>query len=147
MSTRCQVAFCHGTNDHERKDALVYVHSDGYPEGVGKDLLRFFEEVKAVTKDTRFDDPEFLAARFVAWKTLEYAAKGYGYKGDAKSPLNQTGIGVSQRYHYDIQYLYVVQCGSGDPEVFVHKEFKDTNDDRVPIDAQVPLEEALKAKA
>lgn len=39
MSTRAVVNFCDGSKKHIR--AKIYRHSDGYPEGLGKDLKEF----------------------------------------------------------------------------------------------------------
>src|SRR3990167_9883452 len=63
MSTRCVVNF----RDAEKTIlAKVYRHSDGYPgpDGIGRDLERFFDDVETQCPgDTRFDDPCYLAAK------------------------------------------------------------------------------------
>jgi hypothetical protein len=121
MSTRCQIAFTRNSADHRQKEALVYRHHDGGLSGAGADLNRFFEEVRAANDnhDTRFDDPEYLAARYITWQALRYAVSC------RCSPLATTGVGITQDYHIDIEYLYVVVCRDPDaiPQVYVHREF------------------------
>src|ERR1700690_3038636 len=67
MSTRSNVHFVgsYGVS------ANVYVHNDGYPEARIPDLYEFFSAVKAQTKDTRFTDASYLAAKFVVYKALQ----------------------------------------------------------------------------
>jgi len=139
MSTRCQIAFAYEPVwDEAKTPALIYRHSDGYPDGAGTDLLAFFDDVSAASPtDTRFNDPEYLASRFVVWLTQQYAAGGYR---DNKSTLAQIGIGVSRRLHGDIEYLYVVHCGgSFRPAVLVYTDLLDGK----PRGKPMTLEDAL----
>jgi hypothetical protein len=98
MSTRCQIAFTQNSSDRRQNEALVYRHYDGGLTGAGIDLFQFFGEVRAAARngDTRFDDAEYLAARFVTWQTLRYATSGQC------NPLAATGVGVTQDYHTDL---------------------------------------------
>ena len=64
MSTRCNI---HLPNEDE-VEANIYRHYDGYPDAVLPDLARFFEQVRADTQDTRFNDPSYLAAKFLYGK-------------------------------------------------------------------------------
>jgi len=114
MSTRATVHFCY-SNKHP--EAIIYRHSDGYPEGLGKDLETFFDDVKAQTNDTRFTDPCYLAAKFVVWQADKYAVK---YDWSAKEPkatkanmLDFLSVGVVMKDPGDIEYRYIVACKDG----------------------------------
>jgi len=107
MSTRCQIRI-------EGNDALLYVHSDGYPESVLPDVLPFV----ATFHKFRGDDPQYLAARLlqhlmnkgdadteVVRKTMKQSGK------DAPPTLN--GYGVDCIIHTDIEFYYeVTNAGS-----------------------------------
>lgn len=117
MSTRCCINFCEGKTIF----AKVYRHSDGYPEGVKPDLQEFFETVEKQTKDTRFDDPTYLAAKYVVWQAIQYAG-GYKMIGNefTKVPasmdnyLDFLSVGVMLENPGDIEYEYFVNCGAKD---------------------------------
>lgn len=102
--------------------ANIYRHSDGYPEGVFPDLEKFFDEVERQTSDTRFDDPSYLAAKFVVWQAGENAKiAAYDYKngrpGEVK-PLDFLSVGVVSYDAADGEYIYTVACGvNGRPTV------------------------------
>ncbi len=81
-------------------DAKVYKHHDNYPGGTDVALQKFFEEVEKTTKDTRFSDPEYLAARFICWAL--------------DKRLDTLGIGVAMHDHDDIEYLWFVDCKNHD---------------------------------
>ena len=118
MSTRCNIAFTHGSDKHKDKVALLYRHCDGYPEGTGDEFAEFFADVMAAApEDTRFGDPQYLSARYVVWLTAKYAA------ASKEHALAQTGIGVALAYAPDGEYLYVVSCENRDalPIVYVHE--------------------------
>lgn len=125
MSTRCNIHFTYAGRDEV--EANVYRHSDGYPDGVLPDLEKFFEAVEAQTSDTRFNDPTYLAAKFVVWQAGEYARMGaYNYltgkTGEVK-PLDFLSVGVMTRDAGDGEYIYTVECGPhpSRPKV-THKE-------------------------
>jgi len=102
MSTRCNIHFTY----MGEVEANVYRHCDGYPEGesgVPADLARFFADVESQTKDTRFGDPAYLAAKFIVWQAGEYAAD--------KAPLDFIGLGVMTEDAGDGAYTYTVECG------------------------------------
>lgn len=103
MSTRATVHFC---NSNGTTQAIVYRHYDGYPSGLGEDLQRFLRDVKAQTSDTRFNDPSYLAAKFVVWQAGEYAE-------DKSKPLDFLSVGVVLQNPGDIEYQYKVLCGGG----------------------------------
>lgn len=100
MSTRATVHF--KDEGSKKATAIVYRHSDGYPDGLGKDLQMFLERLKKLD-DNRFNDAAYLAAKFVVWQTLEYD-DGEG------NPLDVIGIGIVDRDPGDIEYRYTVQC-------------------------------------
>lgn len=114
MSTRATVHFHHGKAEQtEPPTAIVYRHSDGYPEGLGADLQRFFTAVQAHTQDTRFNDPAYLAAKFVVWQAGEYTHP------DVDKYLAFLGVGVVLEDPSDIQFRYHVYCSGSVPEVVV----------------------------
>ena len=113
MSTRCTLHFGYG----DKPAAIIYRHSDGYPDGVLPDLERFFADVEAQTKDTRFDDPTYLAAKFVVWQANDYvvAARKYPWrKGETVHMLDFLSVGVMLRDPGDIEYRYLINCGQHD---------------------------------
>lgn len=98
MSTRGTVHF-HYLN--RKASAIVYVHCDSFPSGLGKDLKEFFKEV-AKLGDTRFDDPNYLAAKWVVYKAEQNAV--------SKNRLNFLGVGIVMDDPGDIEYRYHVHC-------------------------------------
>lgn len=117
MSTRCVINFTY----KQEIEAKVYRHGDGYPDGehgVPADLERFFKAVEKDTKDTRFTDPTYLAAKFVVWQAGELARK---YEADPKSGkyrwkknkrLDFLGVGVVMADPGDIEWVYTVDCSA-----------------------------------
>ena len=105
MSTRCQIQFHRG--EEKTASAMVYRHSDGYPEtehGVLATMQTFFKELKDNVQDTRFGDPEYLAAKFVVWQAKQYSRDSHF--------LDFLSVGISMELHGDIEYLYHVHCNS-----------------------------------
>lgn len=120
MGTRCAIHFCspysNSTLDN-RIEATVYQHYDGYPQNVVSKLHRFFEAVLSKQpRDTRFDDPSYLAARFLAWAIRE----------EDENPLDSmTGYGIlSGSLPGDLSYRYFVDCkvASGEKPVVIARE-------------------------
>lgn len=120
MSTRANIHFVYG--DSDRIDANIYRHSDGYPSGLGVDLHRFLDEVGKLN-DTRFGDPEYLAAKFLVWQAKEYAELNNRspYRQETTGPayLNFLSVAPCIEDHGDIEYIYKVACSNGRPRVFV----------------------------
>ncbi|MCI0341306.1 MAG: hypothetical protein L0216_09175 [Planctomycetales bacterium] len=118
MGTRATVHFHHA--EEKTPSAIVYRHYDGYVVGLGADLFRFFEDVKAQTKDTRFGDPSYLAAKFMVWQARE-SAKTYDPKTRVETshanerPLDFLSVGILLEDPDDIEFRYHVLCGSGEP--------------------------------
>lgn len=101
MSTRCNIHFTYGDD----VCANVYRHSDGYPDGkhgVPADLEKFFKAVEKETTDHRFDDPEYLAAKFIVWQAGEYSGE--------PGSLDFISLGVCTEDHGDVAYIYTVDC-------------------------------------
>lgn len=104
MSTRATIHFTYAKG--QKPEAIIYRHSDGYPEGLGEDLHSFIEEVKKNVQDTRFTDPSYLAAKWVVWD----ASRHTEYANGPKHPLNFLGVGVVQEDPGDIEFRYTVIC-------------------------------------
>lgn len=107
MSTRCVLNF--HENENSEPEAKVYRHSDGYPEGVLPDLEKFFNDViENCHGNTRFDDPSYLAAKFVVWQ-MDYA-------------LPSLGCGILMKDPGDIEWSYKIICsGREKPRVITNK--------------------------
>ena len=114
MSTRCQIAFY---DDEDEKDlskfnALIYRHSDGYPEGengVLHDILPFLKWFK---KERGLEDMEYTSARLLQWLCNVYDKETKDYE-EEKGEAGYTGIlghGISKDFHWDIAYLYAIYC-------------------------------------
>jgi len=98
MSTRATIKF----TGFDGIQAIIYQHMDGYPEGEHgvKAVLEHFFAANEDTygRDTRYDDPSYLAARFV----------GFLYNtGHAEDGL---GVGIVAEDPSDIAYTYEVIC-------------------------------------
>ena len=121
MSTRSTTHFVDSTGTI----AIIYRHSDGYPEGAGRDLLSFLKECKALP-DPRLYDAPYLAAKYVVFlanmfnNSLERNASGEYVSVPHKSRLDFLSVGIMSEDPSDIEYRYVVNCGKltkGIPEV------------------------------
>ncbi len=111
MSTSATINFMDGTTVKAR----VYRHFDGYD--IETDLQRFLDAVaKQCPGDTRFDDAEYLAAKYVVWQAGEYAK-------DKTKPLVFNGVGVLNPYaEYGTEFTATVHCDSEDrPEITIVK--------------------------
>lgn len=118
MSTRATVWFQHSKDS--KPTAIVYRHPDGYPEGLGLDLLEFVDEIRKNVPDTRFTDPSYLAAKWVVWDAKRYAVK-YDLTGTALipmpcHPLNFISVGIVMEDPGDIEFRYHVIC-DGKPTI------------------------------
>jgi len=85
MSTRCQVFV---KDNNKNPTALLYHHWDGYPEGVGKELVKIFKQYKKIS--TPHGDARWF---------LDMLPRAYE---DADC------------IHGDLEYLYVVDLCSGE---------------------------------
>ena len=105
MSTRASICFSYGSE----VEAIVYRHYDGMPEGENcmlDSLSKFFADVEEAGRDTRFEDPTILAARYVVWQTMAYRASSIG-RG---SPYCVLGVRVLTEIAIDSAYVYTVDC-------------------------------------
>lgn len=95
MSTRCNIGFYDQKPASDELDskveAMIYRHSDGYPEGVLSEIMPFLKEW-----DTKrgMSDTEYTAARLLAY--LCDLHKG------------ELGYGISKERHRDIAFYYAV---------------------------------------
>ena len=116
MSTRACVHFIQGG----KAEAKIYRHSDGYPEGLGQDLLEFLQELKTNVTDNRFTDAGYLAAKWV----VRDATMNRQYANGEPHDLNFLGVGVVSQDPTDIEYRYEVLCDDFDvnglPKVTVY---------------------------
>lgn len=92
MSTRCQIGFYEaGETNLNLWEALIYRHSDGYPESPHGVIATMLPILKDFDKNRGIDDLEYASAWLVtSWKT------------------DYTNIGISKRIHSDIEYFYAV---------------------------------------
>lgn len=110
MGTRCQIQI-------EGNKALLYIHSDGYPDGILPTLLPFVEKfVKG-----RGDDPEYMLARMTqeftndsdqcAEEFRKKMAEKPGLLSNMPKERSLIGFGIDCDIHGDIEYLYLVKKG------------------------------------
>jgi hypothetical protein len=114
MSTRSTTHFVDGSS---KPIAIVYRHSDGYPEGAGRDINSFISQC-AKLKDSRLNDPSYLAAKYVVFladmfnNTFAMNTSGeYGYTRNV-SKLDFLSVGIMDSDPTDIEYRYVIDCGN-----------------------------------
>ena len=111
MSTRATIHF-HFPGERAA-EAIVYRHHDGYPDGLGKDLKAFVQAVKDQTDDTRFDDPAYLAAKWIVYDALHHSNAMFE---DPPKPLKFLSVGIVRTDPDDIAYRYHVVC-DGTPKI------------------------------
>lgn len=133
MSTRCHIGFYE--NDEKNLDnfkALLYRHSDGYPDtkhGVLEAIVPFLEWF---SKSRGIDDIEYCSARLLQFLCNRYDRHNVefrreqvannnvpvlprvieGYKKEADEIEKWTGTlgyGISNQIHGDIDYFYAVR--------------------------------------
>ena len=59
--------------EKEKPTAVVYRHNNGDPEGLGRDLLGFVDEIRKNTFDIhqpQFDDASYLAAKWIVYDAI-----------------------------------------------------------------------------
>jgi hypothetical protein len=133
MSTRSTTHFIYGNKSNPV--AIIYRHSDGYPEVAGVDIHKFFDECGKLN-DSRFTDPSYLAAKYVVFLADIFNTKWNSVTGDSK--LQFLSVGVMCSDPGDIEYRYVIDCKnliSGRPTVTCHSVY-DANRE-VPIPTKV----------
>lgn len=110
MSTRSQWSF----REKGKQIALIYKHSDGYPQGFYGGFALWKRFTDKIIKDegmygNRFDDAEYLAARFIVFLAIHE---------NKEKNLNFGGIGISKDLHGDIEYLYEINCDNSEFPAF-----------------------------
>ena len=111
MSTRATIHFCY----EKDAEAIIYRHGDGYPEGLGEDLKEFFNEVDKLN-DKRFDDPQYLAAKWVVWDSQKH--------NRSSNPLDFLSVGIVLKDPSDIEYRYLIDCSintNGKPTITIEE--------------------------
>ena len=101
MSTRSQMRFV----DRDETVAVVYRHSDGYPEGpcgIVADLARFMTWLTGEPEPRPISDLEYAAANWVFWNKARLA--------EIRGGAEKLGIGIcpttADHIHSDCEYLY-----------------------------------------
>jgi len=106
MNTRCQLGFYELEEENlENWEALVYRHTDGYPDAVLADLLPILEDVREMGG---FFDIEYLSAFVVSELKTDFR-----------------NIGISKHFHGDIDFYYAIfqdriliyQCRYSQPHI------------------------------
>lgn len=121
MSTRATIHFHYP--GEAKPVAIVYRHSDGYPDGLGKDLKKFVKEVRENVPDNRFNDAAYLAAKWVVWDAHRMSLLGYGENQRAEGKphrLKFLSVGIMDKDPEDIEYRYKVVC-DGTPTITYKK--------------------------
>ena len=113
MSTRATVHFY--LEGEDTPESLVYRHGDGYPAGLGRDLVRFCDELEQNLDDTRFCDPGLLAARWVVFDAHNYqetinACVKPGEPAKLTHRCDFLSVRVLQADSGGIEYRYLILC-------------------------------------
>ena len=115
MSTSATIHF--HFDDGDEAVAIIYRHWDGGPDEVIPDLKRFFDDVREQAHPTRFNDPRYLAAKYVVWQAHENAFRYDGGKYVPTEMLDFSSVGVCVRDPEDIAFRYHVWCNPENPSV------------------------------
>jgi hypothetical protein len=113
MSTRCQIGFYgKGEKDLKKFQALLYKHSDGYPEGVLPIIEPFLKEFNA---KRGLSDIEYASAWCLYTIIQDHVTHMAEWAKDSPSPScpedgrDFLGHGICTGFHGDIEYFYAVQ--------------------------------------
>jgi hypothetical protein len=107
--------------------AMLYRHSDGYPEGVLPDLEEFFDDLDKNLSDKRYGDPSYLAPKLLVWLVMSHrqSMKEWYESMLERNPNDNyareklaekshicdfLGHGIDNALHGDIEYLYHINC-------------------------------------
>src|SRR3990167_297536 len=97
MSTRCNIEV--NDKDEKKYECMIYVHCDGYPEGI----LPFLEDFTKKFYKDRKDDCEYFLAQYLIQRAIADYKEKKDY--DYVSPENKyTGYGVCTKCHGDIEF-------------------------------------------
>lgn len=138
MSTRAQILILDKNIDYKNSYkypqelihycyCLFYIHCDGYPEGLGKDLEDY---IKSNGAQTRLNDVEYLSANILPY--LKDTTRK-----DMEKEHDYTGFGISKEIHGDIEYLYIINLHDykiicvdmWEHEVLYEKNIKNINEE------------------
>jgi len=113
MSTRCQIGFYKPeAQDLKDFEALIYRHSDGYPDTESGVLANIIPILEDFGKKRGLDNIEYASAWLVAKLKTDY-----------------TNIGICKDFHGDIDYYYAVYLGN---RIVVYSTTSDWLDDLNP---------------
>jgi hypothetical protein len=99
LTTRATIHFLDNTVDGE---VIIYRHTDGYPESTGRDLRQFLEICKTLP-NPRFNDPSYLAARYVVHLATRY-------RRFAEHELDFDSVGIVFEIPVGTNFVYMVDC-------------------------------------
>lgn len=106
MSTRSTTHFVDSSFSKAGEEpflsAIIYRHSDGYPEGAGKDLIEFLYRCQRL-RDSRLNDVSYLAAKYVVFLSERFRR--------GADSLDFLSVGIHMTDPGDIEYRYIVDCG------------------------------------
>ena len=136
MSTRSTTKFGQDAPTGQKPEAIVYRHSDGYPDAMIPALEDFFDTVEKETKDWRYNDATYLASKWLVWLAREFSTPfekdsetgEYGYNLDSpkRGSLDFLSVGIVQEDPGDIEYSYWLDCSTGKrPNIYVRAEYGD----------------------
>jgi len=137
MSTRSITQFA----DNGEVRVIIYRHSDGYPEGAGRDINTFLKTCKKLP-DPRLDDPSYLTAKYVVYladmfnntmKFIETNGKRDLVKVQHASRLDFIFVGIVDASFDDWAYRYVIDCGKLDAKGLPEVKCFDTEGKEVAI--------------
>jgi len=98
--------------ENNKIKATIYKHYDGDPHTIFQDFQNFFNASKTL-KDSRFNDPNYLAARYVVWLANQFSET---------SPIDFLGVGICITQPYGIQYQYFIDCSTAFTPIIEYKE-------------------------
>lgn len=82
------------------------------------DILAFLADVRTNVADNRFNDGEYLAAKYVVWLADKFASKYDAQTGWVPThPLDFLSVAIVRDDPHDIEYRYTIVCNGG-PDVF-----------------------------
>jgi len=116
MSTRCQIGFYKERPKNLNKfEALIYRHSDGYPEGESGVLEAIVPFLKWFKAERGLNDVEYASARLLQDLCNRYDNHSMEFDrkinniAKARSPFTGLlGHGISKDFHGDIEFFYAV---------------------------------------
>lgn len=85
----------------------MYLHHDGYIEGVGLDIAKWVKQMQDVKGFTEFSDPSRIASHLV---------KDFHYNSQYLYP---------NTYEIEVAYTYILWCGKSDVWISQWSEYED----------------------